>query len=343
MTKQTRGFLFVATGILVVGLGTGLVASYMGGLQGLTLIGGNGPAELAYVPSDAHMVGFANVRDVMDSELRQKLMLLQPGTAEGADQFQQATGINIQTDVDVIVASMSGANSPNQRPLLLARGRFDSVRIESLARDKGAVIEEYKGRRLIVHGESDMGVVFVEPNLAAVGTPASLRKAIDTKDGGANVTDNAEIMRLVKDIDDGNAWAVVRFDALTGGQQLPADLARQLPPVNWFAASGHVNGGIRGTVHAEAKDEASATALRDVIRGFIALARLQTGERAEFADLMNSLQLGGQGTTVSLAFAVPPEMIDALGALHARRPAGPAEAPNSVPSPELPAPAPSAL
>jgi hypothetical protein len=35
MTNRTRRFLFVATGILVVGLGTGLVASYMGGLQGL--------------------------------------------------------------------------------------------------------------------------------------------------------------------------------------------------------------------------------------------------------------------------------------------------------------------
>ena len=74
MTNRTRRFLFVATGILVVGLGTGLVASYMGGLQGLTLIGGNGPAELEYVSADARMVAFANVRDVMDSELRQKLM-----------------------------------------------------------------------------------------------------------------------------------------------------------------------------------------------------------------------------------------------------------------------------
>jgi hypothetical protein len=336
MTKRTRGFLFVATGILVVGLGTGLIASYMGGMQGLTLLGGNGPAELAYVPSDAHVVGFANVREVMDSELRQKLMQMKPGSAEGAQEFQEATGIDIQTDVDVVVASLSGTASPNQRPLLLARGRFDSARIEALAREKGAVIEEYKGRRLIVHGQSDMGVAFVEPNLAAVGTPASIRRAIDTKDGATNVTDNPEIMRLVKDIDDGNAWAVARFDALTGGRQLPADLASQLPPVNWFAASGHVNGGIRGRIHAEARDEASATALRDVIRGFIALARLQTGQRAEFADLMNSLELGGAGNTVSLGFAVPPEMIDALGAMHALRPARPGGTP--APLPESPAP-----
>ena len=333
MTNRTRRFLFVATGILVVGLGTGLVASYMGGLQGLALIGGNGPAELAYLPPDARMVAFANVRDVMDSELRQKLMQqLQPGTADGsdgADAFERETGINIQTDVDLVVAS---ADTIGQAPpLVLVRGRFNPTNLESLARQKGAVVEEYKGKRLITH--DGMGLVFVEPNLVAVGAPAALRRAIDTKESGNNVTSNAEIMRLVKDIDDGNAWAVARFDALTGGQQLPADLAKQLPAINWFAASGHVNGGIRGTVRVEARDEAAATDLREVIRGFIALARLQTNQRAEFADLMNSLELGGLGTTVSLGFAVPPEMIDALGALHAQRPT----APNQAPRPELPA------
>ena len=321
MTNRTRRFLFVATGILVVGLGTGLVASYMGGLQGLALIGGNGPVELAYVGPDARMVAFANVRDVMDSELRQKLMQqLQPGAPDEADAFQRETGINIETDVDLVVASMSGDIGSTERPLVLARGRFDRTNLESLARGKGAVIEEYKGQRLIVHAEAGMGLVFVEPNLAAVGTPAALRRAIDTKENGNNVTTNAELMRLVNDVDNGNAWAVARLDALTAGQKLPDDLAKQLPPINWFAASGHVNGGIRGTVQVEARDEAAATDLRDVIRGFIALARIQTGQRPEFADLMNSLELGGQGKMVSLGFAVPPEMIDALGALHAQRP-----------------------
>lgn len=337
MTKRTRRFLFVATGILVAGLGTGLVASYMGGLPGLNVIRSNGPAELAYVPADAQMVAFANVSDIMNSELRQKLMQLEPGAADGADRFELETGINIQTDVDHIVAALSADSGPNGRPLLLARGRFNPSNLESLARDRGAVVEEYKSKRLVTHGEAGMGLVFVEPNLVAIGTPAALRRAIDTRaEDGANITSNTELMALVNDIDDGNAWAVARLDALAAGP-LPADLARQLPPVNWFAASANIDGGIRGVVHAEARDEKSANDLRDVLRGFIALARLQMGERAEFADLMNSLQLGGQGNKVSLGFAVPSEMIDALGKMHAeqrnRRPA-----PNRAPRPELPAP-----
>jgi hypothetical protein len=64
----------------------------------------------------------------------------------------------------------------------------------------------------------------------------------------------------------------------------------------------------------------------------MALARLQTGRNAELTALLNSLQIGGDGRTVSLAFAVPAEMLEAFVALHRqRRPDAPA-------SPEPPAP-----
>ncbi len=317
MTKRTRLFLFFAVGILVAGLGTGLVASYMG-VQNLVLIGSDGPAELAYVPADAKVLAFADVRQVMDSELRQKLMQFEPGSANGADQLQQETGIDLRTDVDRVVASMSGeGGAGNQRPLLIVRGRFDFSRIESLVRQKGAEASEHQGTRLLTHPEGDMGLAFLEPGLVAVGTAGAVRRAIETKAAGNDVTDNAEVMRLVKDIDDGNAWAVARFDALTGSARLPEELAKQLPAISWFAATGTINGGIHAVVRAEARDEAAANDLRDVIRGFVALARMQTGQKAEFADLMNSFELGGQGKTVSLGFAIPSELIDVLGAMHA--------------------------
>jgi hypothetical protein len=318
MTKRTRLFLFVATGILVAGLGTGLLASYMD-FQSLVLIGGDGPAELAYVPPDAQIVAYADVRQVMDSELRQKVMQFDPNSNQGADRFQQETGIDIRTDVDKVVASLS-TDAGNGRPLLLVTGRFDTARIESLIREKGGQVEDYQGKRLLTHPDGEVGVAFVEPGLVAVGTAAAVRRAIDTKTAGNDVTDNADVMSLVRDIDDGNAWAVARFDALTNAGRLPADVAKQLPAISWFAASGTINGGIQGFLRAEARDEVAANDLREVIRGFVALARMQAGQRAEFADLLNSLELGGQGKTVSLGFAVPSELIDAIGALHARRP-----------------------
>ena len=318
MKNRTRQFVFVAAGILVFGLGTGLLASYMG-LQNIVLVGRDGPAELDYIPDDTRAVAYANVREVMDSELRQKLMQqFHPGAGSDADQFQQETGINIQTDVDEVVVALTGEGSL-QRPLLIARGRFDNTKIEGLVREHGSTVEEYKGKRFLVHPSAEVGVAFVEPGIVAVGTPESVRRAIDSKIDGKNIRNNQDIMRQVRDIDGGNAWTVAHFDAITGGRQLPPEIASQLPPITWFAASGYVNGGVRGTVRAEARDEASANDLREVLQGFIALARLQVGKRPEFADLLNSLQLGGTGTTVSLSFSVPSEVIDALAAMAGQR------------------------
>ena len=65
-------------------------------------------------------------------------------------------------------------------------------------------------------------------------------------------------------------------------------------------------------MRAETRDEDSAKNLRDVVNGFLALARLQTGSRPEFQSLAQSLQLGGTGKTVELSFAVPGAIFDLI-------------------------------
>jgi len=338
MTKRTQRFVFLGVSILVIGLGTGLVASYVG-LPNLGIVGSDGPAELAYVPADATVVAFADVREIMDSQLRQKLLKISPDADQGADSFQAETGINLQTDVDYLVASVSGAADPsnpaNMRPLLVARGRFDTARIEAAIRAKGGTVEEYNKKRLITL-ENELGLAFVEPDLAVVGVPASVRRAIDTKATGQNVTGNANVMRLVRDFDNGNAWVVAHIEAVTSGNIIPAEIKQQLPPVTWLAVSGRIDDGVRAVVRAEARDEAAANNLRDVVRGLVALARLQAGPHPELSTLVNSLELGGQGTTVSLGVTVPPAIIDMLGTLRGQAPVLPQGVPGAVVAPRRP-------
>jgi hypothetical protein len=126
-------------------------------------------------------------------------------------------------------------------------------------------------------------------------------------------------MRLVREVKNGDVWTVARFDALASRAPLPPDLAGRLPAITWFSASGNVDDGIRGTLRAEARDDQAAQNLREVIRGFMALARMQAGDKAQFGALINSLQLSGEGRTVTLAFAVPPEMLDVLATMRKQR------------------------
>lgn len=324
MTKRTRLFMGGAVGVLILGLGTGFLASYYG-LPALAQFGGNGPLELEYLPNDARLVAFANVRDVMDSELRRKLLTLRadrrdsPDDTGNVNDFLEQAGIDFERDVDRVVATVAGDESERDRPLLLARGRFDDDLIETLVRQRGGQAEQYRGKLLLTHSENarDMALSFVEPDLVAFGTTTAVRRAIDTKSGSVpNITTNQEVMALVRDMDSGNAWAVGRFDAISNGARLPQELTRQLPPINWFAATGHVNGGIQGLIRAETRDEMAAQDLREVVRGFLALARLQAGQNAQIRAMMNSIELGGAGRTVSLGFSLPPEVIDALAALR---------------------------
>ncbi len=317
MTKKTRTFVLGAGGILAVGLTTGLVASL--GLP-VALSRAAGPAELEYVPAEATAVGYANVQEVMASELRQRLRKLEPDTRE-RDDFQAKTGVNIETDIDSVVGAIlpqKGSAESDKRPLVVARGRFDQVRIEGLARDHGGQATDYQGVRVLTHSDGDTPVAlgFLEPGVLAVGSAAAVRAAIDAKRSGRSVLSNTDLMRLVNDLDASNAWAVGRFDTLANQADLPDGLNQRIPTLSWFSAAGHLNGGVSGTIKAEAKDDEAAANLRDMLRGVVAMVKLQSGDNPALKTMADSLQLGGEGRTVAVAFAVPSEVFDALEAMR---------------------------
>src|SRR4029078_332991 len=84
------------------------------------------------------------------------------------------------------------------------------------------------------------------------------------------------------------------------------------PPLTWFAAAGHVNGGLTGTLRAEARDDQAAENLRDVVRGVLGLARIQAQAAPRTHALVGSLQLTGTGKTVALSFTVPAEILQMI-------------------------------
>jgi hypothetical protein len=326
MTSRTRYFVIASLLVLVVGLGTGVVA-YFTGFPTIALSRQGGPDELKYVPASATLVAFADVHEVMTSDTRQRLRSALPEMPNGQHEFQDRTGIDIERDIDRVVAfvgqRMVEGRSVPASGMVLARGRFDQVKIEALAREHGGAVEDYKGRRLIVgetttdpsSAKSDVSLAFLEPGLVAIGTSDMVRGAVDLKDGGASITTNDDMMAHMKDVDHADAWVVGRFDILTSQAKLPTEIADRLPPITWFSARTEVNGGFRGVLRAEARDDEAAKNLRDVVRGFMALAKMQAGARPELQGALQSLQLDGSGRTVAVSFDLPAQVFDTLAAM----------------------------
>jgi hypothetical protein len=346
MSAKTRYFVIVSLLILGVGLGTGLVAYYVG-FPATAFFSKNGPEELRYMPATATVVGAVEVREIMASDLRQRLKEKIGSDAQDNSrrQFQELTGINFETDIERVVACFDSHSSADNTALALARGTFDETKIEALMREHGADVQDYKGKKLIIASKlapedsagsafekdadpaqrrlvahrGNMALAFIEPGLVAFGGRPLVEQAIDLHTGGgSSAATNEDLVAHIHGLEGSNAWVVGRLDALRERAKLPDIVANQIPPITWFTIRGQIDGGIAARITAEAKDDESANQLRDVVRGFLALAKLQTSSKPEFQRFVQSLQLGGTGTTVSLALEVPAQVFDALGTVIPR-------------------------
>jgi hypothetical protein len=350
-TKQkTRYFLLGTAAVLVAGLCTGLVA-YYGHLPGSLFARAAGPEELQYVPADAAVVAYADVRTVMDSEFRNRFRELAEGKhGHSRNELKEKTGIDIEQDVDSATACVFAGGQKAQGGYAVLRGRFDTARLEALALEHGGSLTDYKGHRLVVvtkdHDDDDdepgeaevpveegaeegvaktrhwgvgrnedhrFALAFVEPGVMVVGSEEAVRRGIDVSEGGSTAADNPELMRLIADVrDDSNMWAVGRADVMTKGKGLPGEVASQIPSLKYFTAAGRVNGGVSARLSAEARDEEAAKNLREVVQGFAALARLQAASKHELQPILQSLQIGGDGNTVQVSFSLPTAAVEDL-------------------------------
>ena len=334
MTSRTRRFLFGSSLVLAVGLATGLVAYYNGNL----VFGSDssGPADLVYLPAETNGVAYADVRSIMASEFRQKLRQVMPDMGGEKDKLQQELGIDLERDIDSVLAGFLGIEN-HKGGIVLVRGRYNEISIEALALQHGAKLETYRGKKLLLHDEfpstgsgvaihgeapnvhvekTTGGIAFLEPGLLAIGDSAAIKKGIDAAADRKSVTANAEMVNYIADAQQlGNAWVVGRFDAITSQANLPEQVKQHMPGVQWFVAAARVNGGIGGTLRAEAIDDKSADDLRQIVNGGLAAARLFGGNDPKVEAMINSLQVTGTGRTVGVAFQITPEMIDTMIAI----------------------------
>ena len=312
MTNRTRSFMIGSALVMVVGLCTGLVAYYNGSVLGR----GDLPSyELAYMPADLGVVGYADVRAVMNSEFRQRLKQMLP-TGEEIDRLKTEVGIDLENDIDSVVAGFSAAGPDHPGAIALLRGRFNDGQIETVATQHGAVAETYRGKRLLLtQGNERGGVAFLEPGLIALGEATTLKKAIDAQATRTGIEKNTELMQRVNEIQVGHkTWLVGRVDSMPH-PELPSQLQDQVSAVKWFAIGANVNGALNGTVRAIARDEAAAQNLREMATGGLAAAKLFAGQDPKLQTLANSVQITGMGTSVSMTFTVSPELLDLLGGM----------------------------
>jgi hypothetical protein len=315
MSRRTRYFLLISGLIVVGGLGTGLVAVYTGGLSTLR---SQNPPEFAYIPADSTAVAYADVRHIMASEFRQRLRAVLPDDkARAKHEFLTETGIDIERDIDTVMAGLTSEAMTAGGPVVLLRGRFERDRVEQAAVKHGATAEDYKGKRLLRapggHGGPPAGIAFLEAGLLAIGSLDRVKHAIDAADQRNSITSNTELMKRLTEVDRASdAWIAGRLDDMPGRQGWPDTVKDQLGAVQWFALSAAVNTAVTATLRAEARDAKAAEDLRGVVNGAISMARMMAGKDAKLTGMLDTVQATGSGTEMQISFTVPPDVIDLM-------------------------------
>ena len=315
MHHRTRYFVIASLLVLVVGLGTGLVAYYVGFPGGA--LSADVPSQLTFVPSDTPVVAYADVHQLMASDLRRRLRSAFRGN--GQQEFAAHTGIDIERDVDSVVGFLSAHSTDGELPrgLAIIRGRFDRPRIEALLRGHGGTEEQHANTTIFMpppRGDSanGFGLAFLTDDLVGVGHVEQLRGAIDRRGGVGSATENRELLRRVRAVNGQSAWVVGRFDALVASGHLPANAVADIPPITWLSGSVRIDTTLHLRLEADARDAQAANDLRGLANGVLALGRLQRGPDPQLADLARSVVVGGSASTVTLSFDAPPRLLDSL-------------------------------
>ena len=314
MKLRTRNFRPSIAGILTLGFVSSLVSCVQGSFP-VSAIAQSRPDELRYVSEDVNILAYANVRDVMLSDLRQRLGQIAPAF-DHQREFLSQMGIDIESDIDQVVAGLMLALEPGDREsraIIVLSGRFDMAQLEVLARDDGSTVEEYKGTRLLKMriDDNQFAMAFIETGVIALGSESTVRRAIELPSTGGDVTTNTRLMELMSHIEEGaNAWAVGEFDGREALAWLPDQVESQIPPVDAFAVGGRFNGGVNTSITAETRNAEAGQDLRNVVQIFLALARMRSRSQPELSVMLDTVKLSNAGSTVTLSFVVPAEVLE---------------------------------
>ena len=136
-------------------------------------------------------------------------------------------------------------------------------------------------------------LAFLEPGLVAIGDTATVKRAIDAQLTAASIRQRRNHDPRERHRAGNNAWAVGRFDVLAAHAKLPEQIAKQIPPVKWFAAAGTSMAACRDGPGRGDDDEA-AELFRRQVNGALAFGEMVGRNDPRASAVLKRVQMSGR-------------------------------------------------
>jgi hypothetical protein len=313
---RSRLVVFISMFVVVLGVLAGLSALYLDPARAAV---GPLPGEALVLPADSRFVIGFEVKRFVASPFYARLT---PDTRPDAMRtLEEKTGINPERDLDrIVIAGRGGAGAP----LALVLGRFDRQKlgrtIETERKDQ-VTWKDVQGTTVYLFREGDRratALAFLDDRSVLIGAADGVETAIGNRVRGAQgLLGNAALTALLEKLRPGAAFWMVGDQSLLAS--LPRNLAGPggdtqitLPALRSLSVTGELDPLLAVSVTGEAGDPAGAASLADVVRGFVALAALQAGQKPELKDLASAITVTTEENRVLVNARIPYETLDSF-------------------------------
>lgn len=321
--NRSRRLIVTAAAISVLGIGFAFSTRLTGTARAAV---GPVPPEALALPADSSMVMGFDVRALTSSQFYARFgQEGEPGRVEALEEIERKTGLNPERDIDsVVVAVRAQSAAPaegkgrNDNALVFVTGRFDAARLEASIPAAGKVSQERRDGVTIYReatGKSSGVVALLDAGILVAGDSTAVETFLNNRKTGHGIRDSKELVALLERVEPGSTfWAVGGPSVLSRMTSEVGGAAANLPAIKQVVAYGHLDPEVGMTATAEAADAKSATKIADVLRGFSAMLSLQAGQKAELAQIADSISVATEDDKVHVKATITHDLIDSLKA-----------------------------
>ena len=322
--NRSRRLVALAAAVSVLGVGLAFSTRLTGTARAAV---GPVPPEALALPADSSVVMGFDVKALTGSQFYAKFGGEgEPGRVDALAEIERKTGLNPARDIDSVViairANATEAKAEGARPhrpenaLVFVTGRFDAARLEASIPEGGKASKERRDGVTIYReatGKSNGAVALLDAGILVAGDAASVETFLANRSTGHGIRDSAQLVTKLESIEPGSTfWAVGGPSVLSRVTSEIGGPAANLPSIKQVVAYGHLDPEVGMTATAEAADAKSATKIADVLRGFSAMLSLQSGQRAELAQIADSISVATEDDKVHVKATITHELIESL-------------------------------
>jgi hypothetical protein len=236
---------------------------------------------------------------------------------KGLGGFIDATGFQPDRDVDQVTVGKIGA----KQMVAVIRARYDHFKVEQFIQDHHAPVETYLGRTLYgvdmkkADQADSASVSFIDDLIVAGHTPA-VKQVIDRLAAPASsILDNAALLSGIRGIEVGNQiWAVGQFDvaAIPESARIPAPALEMVKGFKGGSYQMRLDSGVHVRAVGNFISDEAARSTADVIRGLMAVAKLQMAQQPDMIGLLDGLRIDYAGNSMTVRFDGDGELLKRL-------------------------------